>query len=309
MVAKLDIPLYDSVKVVNEVIGERVFYKDFYAAIKNDWNSAILNYIENSAEPSVIQPLDIQSYLSKASIDTESKRKPKNKKESTDPKVRLTEKRKKSLIGLYSPDEDKKPYEILEELRRKHGLLFCPSCGESGKPGTLDHYLPKSEYPELSVVIANLTPMCSECQGRKGSDYINAQGEKLFIHPYFDAIEEPLVSVNILPPFNKPQKFDVTVNDSIEEPLHSLVLRHIDGVDFIERFEEFCQLEYLNLLSLISDERLDDTPEKAERVLKRFLRKAEKQSVNRWEAIFYRGILDDADLLDYLDNGELPGYL
>ncbi|MFT4929197.1 MAG: hypothetical protein ACI8WB_005327 [Phenylobacterium sp.] len=31
--------------------------------------------------------------------------------------------------------------------------------------------------------------------------------------------------------------------------------------------------------------------------------------MNRWEAIFYRGILEDEALINYLDNGELPEYL
>ena len=221
----------------------------------------------------------------------------------------MTEKRKKSLIGLYSPDEDKKPYEILEELRRKHGLLFCPSCGESGKPGTLDHYLPKSEYPELAVVIANLTPMCSECQGRKGTDFQNAAGEKLFLHPYFDSINAQLFELTICPPYEKPDKFDIAVREQLDEPLKSLVQRHIEGVDFVERFEEYCQLEYLNLLSLINDERVEESPENSARIINRFLRKAAKQSVNCWEAIFYQGILDNNELLNYLDNGLLPEYL
>lgn len=308
MVAKLEIPPYDSVNIVNEIIDERTSYKNFYESIKYDWNTTVKSYIDNAANPILVQPLDIQNYLNKASIDAEDKKGPK-KKENKDPKVRLTEKRKKSLIHLYSPESHKKPYLILEKLRREHGLLFCPSCGESGKPGTLDHYLPKSEYPELSVVIANLTPMCSECQGRKGVDYKSATGEKLFLHPYFDAIDEPLVSLSITPPFICPKRFKITVKDDVAEPLHSLALRHIEGIDFIERFEEFCRLEYLNLLSLFSDERMEKDPDVAGRIIIRFLRKAEQQSANRWEAIFYRGILDDNALLDYLDNGELPDYL
>lgn len=308
MVAKLDIPPYDSVSVVNEVIDERTQFTDFYTALKYDWNASILNYIEIEANPNLIQPIEIQNYLSQERIDVENQKVVKPS-ESNDPKVRLTLKRKKSLIGLYTPKQDKKPYQILEDLRRKHGLLFCPSCGEPGKPGTLDHYLPKSEFPELSVVIANLTPMCSECQGRKGADYKSATGEKLFLHPYFDAIEEPIISLRITPPFISPERFQITVKDDIEEPLHSLAIRHIAGIDFIERFEEFCRLEYLNLLPLFRDERLEEDPDTAARMIRRFLRKAEQQSANRWEAIFYRGILEDVALLDYLDNGELPEYL
>lgn len=308
MVAKLKIPPYDSVNVINDVINERVKFKDFYAAIKDDWNAAVLNYIEKEASPNLINPVEIQNYLSQESIDVEAKRKKKDK-ESDDPKVRLAVKRKNSLIGLYKPTPGQKPYEILEELRRKHGLLFCPSCGESGKPGTLDHYLPKSEFPELSVVIANLTPMCSECQGKKNTDYKNADGEKLFIHPYFDATDEPIVSLKIFPPFNSPNRFEINVVDEIDEPLKSLALRHIAGVDFNERFAEFCRLEYINLLSVFSEEREEEAPSTAVSIIRRFLLKAQKQSANRWEAIFYRGILEDISLLDYLDNGELPEHL
>lgn len=305
MVAKLKIPPYDSVNVINDVINERVKFKDFYAALKDDWNAAVLNYIDKEASPNLINPLEIQNYLSQESIDAEAKIKVKDK-ESDDPKVRLALKRKNSLIGLYKPTPGQKQYEILEELRRKHGLLFCPSCGEPGKPGTLDHYLPKSVFPELSVVIANLTPMCAECQQSKSDDYVDENGNKLFIHPYFDAIDAPLIALSILPPYECPEKFEINVINDLKEPMKSLALRHITGVGFKARFEEFCRLEYFNLLPLFSDERNEEAPEKAARIVKRFLRQAEQQSSNRWEAIFYRGILMDEALLEYLDNGELP---
>lgn len=308
MVAKLNLPVFDSLEVVKNVISERVLYKDFYKALEDDWKKITLSYIENAADPQFVKPLDLMAYLSQESVNTEAKVPAKNN-ESDDPKIRLATKRKKSLIGLYKPSEDKQPYIILEKLRRGHGLLFCPSCGEAGKPGTLDHYLPKSDYPELAVVIANLTPMCSECQGRKGTDFQNAAGEKLFLHPYFDTIDAPLVDLSICPPYETPSKFHINVNAQLKEPLKSLVQRHIDGIDFIERFEEYCQLEYINLLSLINDERDEEEAENSARIIGRFMRKAVKQSVNCWEATFYRGISENTELLDYLDNGQLPEYL
>lgn len=307
MVARLTLP-DDSAQIVEEVIDERSHYQDFYDAIKADWISSVLSYIENSGDPNLVPPLDIQKYLSKASIDEEGKKVLKDKEER-DPKIRLTTKRINSLIGLYTPAVDKKPYDILETMRRKHGLLFCPSCGEPGKPGTLDHYLPKTTFPELSIVIANLTPMCSECQGRKGTDFINENGEKLFLHPYFDTVDEALISVEIIPPYASPGSFNISVNSNIVEPLKSLAERHVEGIDFNDRFAEFCRIEYMTLLSNFSEEREDESPDTATRIINRFLRKANKQSQNRWEAIFYRGILANNKLLDYLDNGELPKYL
>lgn len=308
MVAKLELPEYDSALVVRSVIEERVHNRDFYNELRTDWEAHVLSYVECGGEPNQIAPLNLAPYISPQRVQEESRRVA-GRGESSDPTQRLIDKRKKALVGLYSPKSDKQPYEILEFLRRGHKLLFCPSCGEPGKPGTLDHYLPKTIYPELSIVVANLTPMCSECQGRKGSDIIDADGNKMFIHPYFDPIEDVLLELEISEPYSSPSAFTVRVPENVQEPLRSLVERHIAGIDFIERFEEFCRVSYTNLLTSFSDERAEDEPDTSRRILRRFLRQFERQSVNRWESIFYRGILANQNLLTYLDEGDLPEFL
>jgi hypothetical protein len=79
----------------------------------------------------------------------------------------------------------------LDSLRDK--LLYpdvndfdeCPFCG-IGEPSTLDHYLPKEEFPEFSIFSKNLIPICSPCNSSyKGAKWIE-NGERLFIHTYFD---------------------------------------------------------------------------------------------------------------------------
>jgi len=308
VVAKLNIPDYDSLQVVSDIIEERSHYLDFYSSIQADWLSQVSNYIDLGGDPNAVPPLNLQAYLSQESIIAEGEAEAKSG-ESPDPAVRLANKRKKSLIGLYSPKEHKLPYDILEVMRRDHSLLFCPSCGEPGKPGTLDHYLPKKIYPELSIVTANLTPMCSECQGRKGSDITDSNGNKIFIHPYFDPIDQVIISLLISVPYSSPASFTIMIPSDVDEPFFSLVERHITGVDFRERFEEFCQGQYIVLLSTFYDERQDDEPDSARRIVSRFLKSVERQSMNRWEAVFYRGVLANDNLLDYLDNGNLPEYL
>lgn len=99
------------------------------------------------------------------------------KKQSSDPLVRLVKKRKTNLIGLYYPEAGTDLHKKLHVMRKKHKLRACPSCGEDGSPGTLDHYLPKEEFPELSVFFENLTPMCDQCQERKGASYKKTMGE------------------------------------------------------------------------------------------------------------------------------------
>lgn len=308
MVAKLDLPVNDSVQVTRDIFAERVHNKEFFDSLLPDLEELIVTYIELGGDPSGMEPFDLSPYITPQRINEEARLKI-TAKESPDPLVRLIGKRKKSLIGLYSPEKNKQPYDILEEMRRKHGLLFCPSCGEPGKPGTLDHYFPKDTYPELAAVLVNLTPMCSECQGRKKDIFQDEQGNKIFIHPYFDPVDQVLISLDIHEPYSSPAAFSVSVPANVDLALRRLVCAHIHGVDFVERFEEFCRAQYMTLLGIFAKERLDSDPDTAIRIVRRFLRNTEDQSVNRWETIFYRGVLNNPDLLNYLDDGELPEFL
>ncbi|MGB6212080.1 hypothetical protein [Pseudomonas mandelii] len=61
----------------------------------------------------------------------------------------------------------------------------CPLCG-IGEPDTLDHYLPKDEFPEFSTFSKNLIPVCGPCNSSyKGLKWI-ANGKRIFIHTYYD---------------------------------------------------------------------------------------------------------------------------
>lgn len=60
----------------------------------------------------------------------------------------------------------------------------CPLCGV-GQVRTLDHHLPKSRYPDLSVCPYNLVPACDFCQAGKLAKFPISAGEQT-LHPYFD---------------------------------------------------------------------------------------------------------------------------
>lgn len=46
----------------------------------------------------------------------------------------------------------------------------CPICGADSTSMDWDHYAPRSKYPELSLLYANLIPICHRCNDKK-SDY------------------------------------------------------------------------------------------------------------------------------------------
>lgn len=61
---------------------------------------------------------------------------------------------------------------------------ICPLCN-SRPVNTLDHQLPKVEFPELSVLPTNLVPSCRDCNSEKLAEIPSTEIERTF-HPYYD---------------------------------------------------------------------------------------------------------------------------
>lgn len=286
MVTKLLPPNEDSIDLICRVFAERATFRSFYDKLKPDLISQIQLYIQSQGNPSAVTPLNLADYTD-------------NDDEAS--------KRKKSLIGLYSPKEGKLPYLQLEEMRKKNGLVVCPSCGEPGRPRTLDHYLPKDIFPELSVVLINLTPMCDWCQGEKLTDYITQDGNKRYIHPYFDDVDRPLFSIEFNPPYVTPL-ISVSISNGLPEELQRLVSLHLEGIGFLDRFKEYFTTAFRNILRKAKECRAPGGIS-FRNLIQEFLDMASKNSKNSWDAVIYRSILADSNMMNYLESGELPEFL
>lgn len=73
-----------------------------------------------------------------------------------------------------------------ETQRTNSGILksCCPFCMRDSI-SCVDHYFPKSHYPEFSIFSPNLLPICWSCNHKKGDKCIE-NGSRSFIHFYFD---------------------------------------------------------------------------------------------------------------------------
>lgn len=95
--------------------------------------------------------------------------------------------RKSDLVKLYTQYfvPETKPARRIYELIKQIAKGKCPLCGGVGHVRTLDHYLPKANFPLYSVLPANLVPCCRDCNTEKLNGFPNVQGDQT-IHPYFD---------------------------------------------------------------------------------------------------------------------------
>jgi hypothetical protein len=94
---------------------------------------------------------------------------------------------KKELTSLYTQQmvaRTKPARHYYDVLRISAPQGVCPFCG-IGAVKTLDHYLPKSKFPLLSVLSLNLVPACRDCNTEKLAILATSAGEQT-LHPYYD---------------------------------------------------------------------------------------------------------------------------
>lgn len=90
----------------------------------------------------------------------------------------------KSLYSYYLIDKNKPARVFYDALVASAPSGICPLCG-TGFAITLDHYLPKSKFPLLSILPNNLVPACRDCNTGKSNIFAVRAGDQS-LHPYFD---------------------------------------------------------------------------------------------------------------------------
>lgn len=73
---------------------------------------------------------------------------------------------------------------LYEQIRMAPEFGICPLCGQR-IVATVDHYLPQSRHPKLTLTPINLVPACSDCNKSKLARAPRTAQEQS-LHPYFD---------------------------------------------------------------------------------------------------------------------------
>jgi 5-methylcytosine-specific restriction endonuclease McrA len=187
-------------------------------------------------------------------------------------------------------------------------LQSCPMCGSS-VTGSVDHYLPKDDFPEFSLMAANLVPACSHCNsGKKRQTFRGATPNQRFLHPYFDTLTgQPLWLTRIIPPYEG-ARFEAVPTRSLSADNSELVkfhLRHVLGPQFHRNAENL----WATYPQYLRDEVGGTTPVspiRARKEIERSLRASVVTSgQNSWNASFFRGLLQDVAAANFLARAAL----
>lgn len=79
---------------------------------------------------------------------------------------------------------NRKPRVIYDKILLSTPQGICPFCAQNIAT-TLDHYLPKKQFPLFALTPINLLPSCKDCNTEKLT-YKATNAEAQLIHPYFD---------------------------------------------------------------------------------------------------------------------------
>ncbi|MGN6690084.1 MAG: HNH endonuclease [Sphingopyxis sp.] len=207
-----------------------------------------------------------------------------------------------ALKGHYaSPPSD---IAYIDVLRDQGGAKTCPMCG-SLHGGTLDHILPKTNFPSFAIFGLNLVPAC-KCNSLRSVALVGpAPGERI-LHPYFDDVlgqrlmgakfedlgAVPRVSVRLLLDpahasypgvlFHFQNVVEKTQIVDWQRNLWSKLMRR---PGMVVRDLRINPQSRAHLVDILNEER--DTLDEA------------RESKNNWDSVFIAGLLDDP-VVDWL---------
>ncbi|MPV71429.1 HNH endonuclease [Burkholderia sp. BE17] len=111
----------------------------------------------------------------------------------------------------------------------------CPLCGQRDV-STLDHYLPKAEYPSLAVTPINLVPACQECNHTKLQHFPKSDDQQL-IHPYFDVLPAGIWLVADLEHSRPPAlKYRISIVDDCDKTITKRLTLHFEKFELAKLY-------------------------------------------------------------------------
>lgn len=200
---------------------------------------------------------------------------------------------KNNLLKLYS--SQRKPIiELKKELTTNEfnqRVNTCPNC-TIDKVASLDHYIPKDEFPEFSVNPLNLIPCCSTCNSKKKENWKDDEN-LLFLNLYSDKIpKEQFLFVDIASKTDFSFKLKNIHNIDVE--LFKVIESHYSRLDLLQRFREDSDEVVSELdLQVSSFESLTANNDELIKVLKDHYTKIEvREGKNNWKVILINGMIN-----------------
>jgi len=192
---------------------------------------------------------------------------------------------------------------LLKIRRNNHDLNECPFCGNPFSPNTLDHFIPKEEWPEFAIFPNNLVPQCKDCAPIKGKKYFSELEKKaIFIHPiYNDLLSKIKFKISVVFDENKKEptfNLNITIPLGILDEDKSRISCHFKELKIKERVSIFSLREYNSWIRKLKQYSFDIKAGLQQRINEI----PEIERYKDWKTSLYQAILDSDALMEHLSN-------
>lgn len=180
--------------------------------------------------------------------------------------------------------------------------ILCQYC-LIGELDTIDHYVPKSIFPEFSVLPRNLVPSCPKCNRLKKDIWLQ-NGERAIFNLYYDNIpNDNYLHATVTFPYAKTRanvSFKLMRPAGWPDAMFNKVLRHFACLKLIERYD-VAGAEYVSE-AVAAVKAMDD--QSSDWVSNHFRRNAANLSMlygsNYWKSILAVALANNNDFLAFI---------
>lgn len=209
----------------------------------------------------------------------------------------------KEVLKLLYSSQNK----LLKELRR--GLIYgsnnrifntCQYCTLNEISG-LDHFVPKSEFPEFSVNPQNLFPCCSICNTLKGEKWRDSESS-IFLNLYLDDLpQESYLEAKIIDIVDGiPSIVFQIQNDNISSKLLTVIKKHYKNLNLMKRFLDYSNDIITDFVQDIVSYKDSLTKEQIKEItLKKCYDERMYYGYNYWQTVIKESLILNDDFLDY----------
>lgn len=210
----------------------------------------------------------------------------------------INEDQKEALLDCYKRKgylENTVIKKSIKDIQDPQHREKCPYC-RINTPNTIDHYIPKDDFPEFSFLPINLIPCCSICNEKKGTRWKDENG-RFFLNYYFDKIcEDKFLYVKL-----DYKKDDLKFTSSINYYLNTknikdnynldIIISHFDKLNLLDRYDKLIMEEISNIYTKVM---INDYPIDNHRISIEMEYKTLKHvyGENYWKTVLYKSILD-----------------
>jgi hypothetical protein len=173
----------------------------------------------------------------------------------------------------------------------------CQYCG-IGSPASIDHYLPKSKFPEFSVLPINLLPCCGECNRIKGNVFLN-NGERQIINFYFDPLPSERylnVRINYLDAMPIAEYY-LKRTSGITEKMFSLIEAHYGRLNLFQRLQESSVEIFSETRASMLNKQIATIETVKALLFERGQFLKSYHSSNYWQAVLNEALVDETEFL------------